>query len=71
MHQFEKTPAIDQDTRLIVTWLVGTRDEFAAHDFISDLGSRLTNRVQITTDGHKPYVAAIEGPSAVTLTSRS
>lgn len=53
--------AIDQDTRLIVTWLVATRDEFAANEFIADLGSRLgPQRVQITTDGHRPYIAAIE-----------
>jgi IS1 family transposase len=52
--------AIDQDTRLIITWLVGTRDDYAAHEFINDLGSRLANRVQITTDGYKPYLTAIE-----------
>jgi hypothetical protein len=52
--------AIDQDTRLIITWLVGERDDVAAHDFIGDLGSRLANRVQITTEGHKPYLTAIE-----------
>ena len=53
--------AIDQDTRLIVSWLVGSRDEFAAMEFIADLGSRLASeRVQITTDGHGPYIAAIE-----------
>lgn len=53
--------AIDQDTRLIVTWLVGTRDERAAHEFTGDLGSRIASeRVQITTDGHRPYIEAIE-----------
>jgi IS1 family transposase len=52
--------AIDADTKLIPAWLVATRDEYAARDFISDLGSRLANRVQITTDGHRPYLAAIE-----------
>jgi IS1 family transposase len=52
--------AIDADTKLVPTWLVGSRDEWAAHDFIADLGSRLANRVQITTDGHRPYLAAIE-----------
>ena len=53
--------AIDQDTRLIVTWLVGGRDEWSAMEFIRDLGSRLgDHRVQITTDGHRPYIAAIE-----------
>jgi IS1 family transposase len=52
--------AIDQDSRLIISWLVGTRDPASAHEFISDLGSRIANRVQITTDGYKPYIAAIE-----------
>jgi hypothetical protein len=52
--------AIDPDSKLIPTWLVATRDESAAHAFIGDLGSRLANRVQITTDGHKPYIDAIE-----------
>jgi IS1 family transposase len=53
--------AIDQDTRLIVTWLVGGRDEWSAFEFIRDLGIRLGDqRVQITTDAHRPYIAAIE-----------
>ncbi len=52
--------AIDADTKLIPAWLVGPRDEIAAREFIADLGSRLANRVQITTDGHKPYQEAIE-----------
>jgi IS1 family transposase len=52
--------AIDADTKLIPSWLVGPRDEESARAFIADLGSRLANRVQITTDGHKPYVEAIE-----------
>jgi IS1 family transposase len=52
--------AIDADTKLIPSWLVGTRDEYAARAFIADLGSRLANRVQITTDGHRPYIEAIE-----------
>jgi IS1 family transposase len=52
--------ATDPDTKLIPTFLVASRDEFAAHQFIRDLGSRLANRVQITTDGFRPYLAAIE-----------
>ena len=52
--------AIDQESRLIITWLVGTRDDRSAQEFITDLASRLPNRVQITTDGHTPYVTAIE-----------
>jgi IS1 family transposase len=51
--------AIDQDSRLIVTWLVGTRGPDAAHEFIADLRGRVTGRVQITTDGYKPYLDAI------------
>jgi IS1 family transposase len=52
--------AIDPDSKLIPCWLVGPRDEWSAREFIGDLGSRLANRVQITTDGNKPYLAAIE-----------
>lgn len=52
--------AIDADSKLIINWLVGPRDSDAANAFIADLGSRLTGRVQITTDGHKPYLEAIE-----------
>jgi IS1 family transposase len=52
--------AIDADTKLIPCWHVGTRDGFAARDFMSDLASRLANRVQLTTDGHNVYVRAVE-----------
>jgi len=52
--------AIDPDTKLVPSWLVGTRDLDDAMAFMADLGSRLANRVQITTDGHRPYVEAIE-----------
>ncbi|HUG48056.1 MAG TPA: IS1 family transposase [Candidatus Limnocylindria bacterium] len=52
--------AIDPDTKLVPSWLVGMRDGADAKAFIADLGSRLANRVQITTDGHAPYVEAIE-----------
>jgi IS1 family transposase len=52
--------AIDPDTKLVPSWLVGTRDAADAKAFIADLGSRLANRVQITTDGHRPYIEAIE-----------
>lgn len=52
--------ANDADTKLVPCWHVGTRDADSAHDFISDLASRLSNRVQLTTDGHKVYVEAVE-----------
>lgn len=52
--------AIDADTKLVPCWLVGLRDASYAYEFMSDLKSRLANRVQITTDGHKVYLWAIE-----------
>jgi IS1 family transposase len=52
--------AIDPDSKLIPTWLVGRRDRDAANAFLLDLASRLRNRVQLTTDGHNPYLEAIE-----------
>ena len=53
--------AIDAETKLIPCWYVGRRDGEAAADFIASLRSRLTNRVQLTTDGHKAYLEAVEG----------
>jgi IS1 family transposase len=53
--------AIDPDTKLVPSWLVGNRDIEDASAFIADLRSRLMSpRIQIATDGHKPYVEAIE-----------
>ncbi len=52
--------AIDADTKLVPSFLVGTRDLGSAFTFISDLADRLGNRVQLTTDGHKPYLSAVE-----------
>jgi len=52
--------AIDADTKLVPSWLVGTRDVWCAHEFIGDLAGRLANRVQLTSDGFKVYVRAVE-----------
>jgi IS1 family transposase len=52
--------ATDADTKLVLCWHVGSRNADAAMEFIDDLASRLANRVQITTDGHGPYVNAID-----------
>lgn len=52
--------AIDADTKLIPCWLVGNRDAGCATAFISDLASRLKGRVQLTTDGLKVYIDAVE-----------
>lgn len=53
--------AIDADTKLVPSWLVGARDTETAVVFMDDLRSRLANRVQLTTDGHKPYLTAVYG----------
>lgn len=53
--------AIDAETKLVPCWMVGPPDVEAASMFIEDLASRLANRVQLTTDGHKPYLEAVEG----------
>jgi IS1 family transposase len=52
--------AIDADTKLVPTWLVGMRDEVDGVVFLRDLASRLANRVQLTTDGHPIYRDAVE-----------
>ena len=51
--------AIDADTKLIPSWLLGKRDAGSATEFIQDLASRLASRVQLTTDGLKVYVNAV------------
>lgn len=53
--------AIDADTKLVPCWLVGKRDAESAKLFIDDLAGRLASRVQITTDGLKTYLRAIDG----------
>jgi len=53
--------AIDAETKLVPSWMIGARDASAAHAFIGDLASRLGSRVQVTTDGLKVYLSAIEG----------
>jgi IS1 family transposase len=52
--------AIDADSKLVASWMVGTRDGEAARTFVRDLADRLANRVQLTTDGHKVYLEAVE-----------
>jgi IS1 family transposase len=52
--------AIDAETKIIPSWVVGLRDARFALNFANDLKSRLSNRVQITTDGHKMYLEAVE-----------
>lgn len=51
---------MDADSKLVISWFVGSRDANSAYDFMQDIGSRLANRVQLTTDGHGAYLSAVE-----------
>jgi IS1 family transposase len=53
--------AIDADSKLVMSWLVGQRDGDYALAFMDDLAARLANRVQLTSDGHRAYLEAVEG----------
>ncbi len=52
--------AIDSETKLVLSYLTAKRDSISAYDFIRDLSGRVTGRFQITTDGLRGYVPAIE-----------
>lgn len=52
--------AIDADTKLCVSYFVGDRGKHSAFAFMEDCASRINGRLQITTDAHKPYLAAVE-----------
>jgi IS1 family transposase len=53
--------AIDADSKLMVARAVGKRDASYANGFMQDVADRLADRVQLTTDGHAPYLQAVEG----------
>ena len=52
--------ALDADTKLVPSWLVGTRDAEYAQVFLQDLASRIKGRTQLTSDGHKAYLRAVD-----------
>jgi len=52
--------SIDPDSRLVPCWMVGDRSAQSAHLFISDIASRMANRIQLTADGHTAYLTAVE-----------
>ncbi len=52
--------ALDADTKLIVSYMIGLRDGGYATEFMNDVAGRLANRVQLTTDGHKAYLDAVD-----------
>ena len=53
--------ALDADSKLVVSWMLGDRDARTAKHFVDDVAQRLSNRVQLTTDGHTVYLTAVEG----------
>jgi IS1 family transposase len=53
--------ALDADSKMILSYFVGGRDGECAMWFMDDLAARLANRVQLTSDGHKAYLEAVEG----------
>ena len=53
--------ALCADTKLVPSFLVGSRDAGTAYEFMTDLASRLRGRVQLTTDGHSAYLSAVDG----------
>jgi hypothetical protein len=50
---------LDADSKLIISWMVGGRDSDFAMGLMDDLRSRLANRIQLTTDGHRAYLEAV------------
>src|SRR5437870_1010051 len=52
---------LDAETKLVASYHVGARSPHDAHLFMQDLASRMRHRVQLTTDGHRPYLIAVRG----------
>lgn len=59
--------AIDAETKLVPCWLVGGRDAQYAKVFIEDLASRMANKIQLTSDGHKAYLEAVDNAFALNI----
>jgi IS1 family transposase len=59
--QGQKRPALDRDSKLIVSYLIGGRDAGYATEFMQDVADRVANRIQLTTDGHAAYLQAVDG----------
>ena len=60
--------AIEAQTKLVISWLLGSRDAGCATALLSDLQERVTNRIQLTTDGHRMYLTAVPdafGPTGI------
>ena len=61
--------AIDADSKLVLSWLVGKRDSGCATEFLQDVAARLASRVQLTTDGHKMYLSAVLDASRMVIST--
>ncbi|MGI8992146.1 MAG: IS1 family transposase [Bryobacteraceae bacterium] len=59
--------AIEAQTKLVLSWQVGRRDAGFATEFLQNVAARVTNRVQLTTDGHKMYLAAVDDSFAANV----
>jgi hypothetical protein len=59
--------AIDADTKIVPSVMLGSRNASDAQEFIADLASRLLHRVQLTSDGHRPYLEAVEAAFGVDI----
>lgn len=53
--------ALDRDSKLIISYLIGGRDAGYAAEFMQDVADRVANRIQLTTDGHGAYLSAVDG----------
>ena len=51
--------AIEAQSKLVISWMVGARDAGCATELLRDVEGRLSNRIQLTTDGHKMYLVAV------------
>src|SRR5258706_1763132 len=59
--------ALDADSKLVISWLVGKRNTEYAVAFMRDVAARLANRVQLTTDGHKGYLTAVDDAFGINI----
>lgn len=59
--------ALDADTKLVCSWMLGDRSAVTAKVFMQDLAMRLANRVQLTTDGYRPYLDAVDSAFGINV----
>jgi IS1 family transposase len=62
--------AMDADSKLVISYLVGDRSAGCAHEFIGDLAERIVNRIQLTSDGYHVYLDAVLNAFGTTWITR-